>query len=634
MDIPSIADVVDSLGRFTAFFLRLTLAAIIWLVTAVNCKARAERQFVKKNSYKWYAAGDVNAFFGLMLDNIAGLVLAVGLLVGQFQFPVDFALRYMVPGTALGVLAGDLMFFLLAIRLAKQENRSDVTAMPLGLDTPSTIGMVLFVVGPAFQSALGSGLSEHDAAMSAWHIGICGIFLTGIIKILMATGSGWIRKVFPRAGLLGSLAAIALVLIAFTQLEKLSANPIVGLSSLVIVLVTLIARNKLPFQIPGAFVAVLLGSVVGYMLQGSDHFWGTTFTPHVETTKLAWLPTEWLTVFRFEWIHSFGASLAYLPYVLPFAIATVIGGIDCAESAASAGDDFHTPTVIGIEGVATLFAALCGGVIQTTPYIGHPAYKAMGGRAAYTLATAIFVGGAGLVGYFSVLFRWIPEAAILPILIFIGIEITAQSFHATPRRHYAAVAIACLPALAKLVAIYIGQYIGWLAKNFPETLAAMPGFMSGMTLRINVLAGGFILTSLIWASATAKIIDRKFFTASIFFALAGILVLFGVMHSPLAGDQMFITTDIWRETEVNIVEPGESGLKKDQVLSKSEFEKIPKFDTAIVNEKTYFTDEQRSTTINFAIAYLVMSALLFLLGYFMQGKTTVINSDEQFEKLQ
>ena len=43
----------------------------------------------------------------------------------------------------------------------------------------------------------------------------------------------------------------------------------------------------------------------------------------------------------------------------------------------------------------------CGGVIQTTPYIGHPAYKSMGGRAAYTLATALFVGGAGVIGYFG-----------------------------------------------------------------------------------------------------------------------------------------------------------------------------------------------------------------------------------------
>ena len=60
---------------------------------------------MKKNSYIWAAPGDVNAFFGLMLDNIAGLVLTVGMLASIFQFPVDFSLRYMVPGTAIGVMA-------------------------------------------------------------------------------------------------------------------------------------------------------------------------------------------------------------------------------------------------------------------------------------------------------------------------------------------------------------------------------------------------------------------------------------------------------------------------------------------------------------------------------------------------
>ena len=75
-------------------------------------------------------------------------------------------------------------------------------------------------------------------------------------------------------------------------------------------------------------------------------------------------------------------------------------------------------------------------MIQSTPYIGHPAYKAMGARAGYTLATALFVGGAGVFGYFDWIFFLIPKAVVFPILIFVGLEITAQSFQATPRRHY------------------------------------------------------------------------------------------------------------------------------------------------------------------------------------------------------
>ena len=50
--------------------------------------------------YRWATAGDINAFFGLALDNLADLVLAVSLLSTVFQYPVDFALSHFVPGTA------------------------------------------------------------------------------------------------------------------------------------------------------------------------------------------------------------------------------------------------------------------------------------------------------------------------------------------------------------------------------------------------------------------------------------------------------------------------------------------------------------------------------------------------------
>ena len=96
---------------------------------------------------------------------------------------------------------------------------------------------------------------------------------------------------------------------------------------------------------------------------------------------------------------------------------------------------------------------MLGGVIQTTPYIGHPAYKKMGGRAAYTLATALFIGAAGYFGGFTLLFEWLPKAAMFPILVFVGLEITAQSFQATPTQHYPALALAVLPALAYLASV-------------------------------------------------------------------------------------------------------------------------------------------------------------------------------------
>jgi hypothetical protein len=117
--------------------------------------------------YRWAAPGDLNAFFGLMLDNVMNLVILAGILIGVFGFPRDVVYTRMFPGTALGVLFGDLVYTWMAFRLARREGRDDVTAMPLGLDAPSTIGMAFAVLGPAFLNAK-TRLPEHEAAIEAY----------------------------------------------------------------------------------------------------------------------------------------------------------------------------------------------------------------------------------------------------------------------------------------------------------------------------------------------------------------------------------------------------------------------------------------------------------------------------------
>ena len=492
---------------------------------------------IKAVKYEWLTAGDVNAFFGLMLDNIAGLLLMVGLLAG-FGFPVEFAVSAMVPGTALGVLIGDLLFFYYAFRLAKQTGRSDVTAMPLGLDTPSTFGIVLFVLGPSYLQGLEMGLEQTAAAYRTWHIGIWCIVLSGVLKMILSPLTDWVRRSVPRAGLLGSLGAIALVLISFLPLLEIMGHPLPGMLALVIVLVTLVARIPLPGRTPGTLGALVIAGAAYYLMCMFD---GTGYH-FPEPMEVMWFPSQWLEAWQFGWFDNFADALPYLPIALPFAIVTVVGGIDCTESAAAAGDDYDTRTVIGVEGFATLIAGLSGGVIQTTPYIGHPAYKAMGGRAGYTLGTALLVGSAGLVGYFGWLNAYIPAPAVYPILVFIGLEITAQSFLATPKRHYTAVALACFPALAFLAINLPGRMFG-------DTALMSAGInidtLGDEGLRANLrtlamLSSGFILTSLLWAWALAACIDRKLVLAAKVFLLAAVLTLFGVMHSPLAGNRLFL----------------------------------------------------------------------------------------------
>ena len=214
----------------------------------------------QEQRYRWAQWGDLNAFFGLMLDNVTNLVVLTGILVGVFGYPIDKVYSLMIPGTALGVLFGDAVYTWLAFRLAKRTGRSDVTAMPLGLDTPSTIGIATAVLGPVY-------LETKDAVLT-WQVGMATLMLIGIFKIVLSFFGDWARRHIPQAGLLGSLGGLGITLLTFFPVMKIFSAPVAGLVALGIILYSLTAARRLPFRIPGAFVAVAVGCLIHYLMGG------------------------------------------------------------------------------------------------------------------------------------------------------------------------------------------------------------------------------------------------------------------------------------------------------------------------------------------------------------------------------
>ncbi|HEX5273551.1 MAG TPA: hypothetical protein VFW33_23810 [Gemmataceae bacterium] len=495
--------------------------------------------------YAWAAWGDVNAFFGLMLDNVAVMVLFVTLIAGESagQYTPQFVLTRMIPGTALGVLLGDLVYTAMAFRLARRTGKPDVTAMPLGLDTPSAFGIAFLVMLPALEEGNRLFPADHDRAMLfGWHVGVAVLVMAGLFKVACAPLGNAVRRWVPRAGLLGSLAAIALALIAFLPLlNDIASVPLAGFAVLTVILITLVAHRALPYKVPGALAAVIVGMVLVFGGRGLGSLFGVPLVgeaPHSAGGAGLSLPSlSPFTTLEWDWWRGvIATALTKMPVALPFALATIVGGIDCTESAAAAGDEYDTRTVLLTEGVAALVAGLLGGVIQTTPYIGHPAYKTMGGRSAYTLATALFVGAVGCFGLFGLLFEFLPPAAMFPILVFVGLEITAQSFHATPVKHFPAVAFAILPTLAYLATIPLDQA---LAGREPGTNALV------VVQTLRCLASGFIVTSLLWAAALAALIDGRLRRSAAYLLFAGLCALFGVIHSPLAGSPIAWPWDVY-----------------------------------------------------------------------------------------
>src|SRR5438132_8391873 len=387
--------------------------------------------------------------------------------------------------------------------------RDDVTAMPFGIDTPTLFAMVFGVVGPV-KMATGD-------AMLAWKVGMGVTIAIGLVKTVLSFAGDFARRVVPRAALLGSIAGIAILLIAFLPALKVMRDPPVGLPTLTILLVALLGRVRMPWGLPGAFVAVVAGAAI-FWLRGA--WTGETHGPALGALRLA---VPWPTL---AWLDALPETAGYLSVALPFALVTIIGGIDNTESAAAAGDEYRARDVLMTEALATIVAGLCGGVVQNTPYIGHPAYKAMGARAGYTLATGLVIGVGAVLGGLAVLVGVLPEAAVAPILVFIGLEITAQAFLASPPRHGAAVALTFVPVAAAVVLIELGGMLSALGAS----AARLAGEAAATYQSLVVLGNGFILTAVLWGSALVFVIERRPGAVAVVFAVTSLATLCGLVH--------------------------------------------------------------------------------------------------------
>jgi AGZA family xanthine/uracil permease-like MFS transporter len=172
----------------------------------------------------------------------------------------------------------------------------------------------------------------------------------------------------------------------------------------------------------------------------------------------------------------------------------------------------------------------------------------MGGRAAYTLACALFIGLGGMLGYLPLLVRVLPLACLAPILVFVGMDIVAQSFQATPRNHAPAVCFAMLPSVAQLLLIILDKANPLFpsAALEPERVAVAAQIPAAFVENFGVfvlLAHGFILTAMIWGAVLAFLIDRRIGAAAAVMGIAAVLALFGFIHSVLPTGGIYLP---WR----------------------------------------------------------------------------------------
>ncbi len=234
---------------------------------------------------------------------------------------------------------------------------------------------------------------------------------------------------------------------------------------------------------------------------------------------------------------------------IPFGIYDLVEAMDNVESAEAAGDDYPTTRVLTADGVVSLIGCLMGNPFINAVYIGHPGWKAMGGRIGYSAATGIMVVLLSWFGIISVLLALVPVVAISPILLYIGMLIGAQAFQTTPVRHAPAIVLALTPHLAAWAKLQIdtmlgstldaAQKVGGLAADKVgdvKTAALRRLPQQGVLYRgLEVMGGGSILAGLVLGAIAVFVIEREFVKASAFALSGAVLTYFGFMHGEAVG---------------------------------------------------------------------------------------------------
>jgi AGZA family xanthine/uracil permease-like MFS transporter len=471
-------------------------------------------------TYHLFSRNDSSAFWALFTDNLINLIVLSSICQFVFNMPVEIVFGRIVPGAAVAILAGVAVYTVLARRAAHEHGRA-VTALPYGISTPVMFVYLFGVIGPIYWSTQNAEL--------AWQVGIGAGFMGGIVAALGALVGPFLKRVTPRAGMLGTLCGIALVFIGTVPFAEVFEDPIIGFVSMLIIVWGLVGRYKLPFNLPAGLVALVIGTVIAFAMgKSSITFDGVGFYPPIPYFGDLFAGIQ----------HLFSNPELFL-VLIPVQIYNFIETMNNVESAEAAGDKYPVATCQVTDGAGTMIGALFGSPFPTTVYIGHPAYKRMKAHSGYIIGVGVVIPIAAFFGLLAFLSNLIPIAAAAPILVFVAMSLISNTAASIKKSHMAAVAVAMIPHISAFLMVKWGSMVNALrdvgAQNLPNlgdpalvtALLQQGAHFEGQL----ALSQGAIISGLIWGAIVASVIDGDFKNAGGFSLAAGVMASIGIIHS-------------------------------------------------------------------------------------------------------
>ena len=139
----------------------------------------------------WFVRGDIDGFFGLFVDNLLQLMLIAVLCTQVCGMPPELVYGRIMPGAALSILFGNIFYTWQARCLAVRTGRSDVTALPYGINTVSLIAFVFLIIAPIYFETKDPNL--------AWQAGLFACLASAVLECIGAFAGDWLRRHTPRA---------------------------------------------------------------------------------------------------------------------------------------------------------------------------------------------------------------------------------------------------------------------------------------------------------------------------------------------------------------------------------------------------------------------------------------------------
>lgn len=478
-----------------------------------------------KGPFLW-TPGDWNAFFGFGTNILVNMLVLTGLLRFVLKMPDSLVFGRILPALGLMMCLSTMYYAFLAYRLALKTGRSDVCALPSGVSVPH-----MFIV--TFVIMLPITLNTNDP-IKGWEAGLVWVFFQSFILMIGGLIAPYIRKITPRAALLGTLAGVSVTFISMRPALEMYMTPIIGLTCFAVILVSWFGGFKYPKGIPAGLVAIAVGTMIAW---GSNLFGLGYGGLGLEGLRGAFtnfgfsvpIPAIGHVFSGFEFLG------VILVTAIPFGIYDLVEAMDNVESAEAAGDAYPTTRVLTADGVVSLIGCLMGNPFINAVYIGHPGWKAMGGRIGYSAATGIMVIVLSWFGIISVLLALVPVVAISPILLYIGMLIGAQAFQTTPSAHAPAIVLALTPHLAAWCKTLMDGALGAAGTSAAAIGLDKLGQVGVLYHGLEVLGGGSILTGLILGAVGVFVIEKKFAEASAFALSGAVLTFLGFMHGESVG---------------------------------------------------------------------------------------------------